>query len=46
VIPKAADGAHLAENAGALRFSLTESQQKQIETAFPLGSRPSTLPMI
>jgi diketogulonate reductase-like aldo/keto reductase len=45
-IPKAADSAHLTENAGALRFSLTESQQQQIEAAFPPGRRPRTLPMI
>jgi diketogulonate reductase-like aldo/keto reductase len=45
-IPKAADTAHLAENAGALRFSLTEAQREQIESAFPLGKRPRSLPMI
>ncbi len=45
-IPKAADSAHLTENAGALRLSLTEPQQQQIEAAFPLGRRPRTLPMI
>jgi diketogulonate reductase-like aldo/keto reductase len=45
-IPKAADLRHVEQNAGALRFRLTEAQEQQISTAFPLGSRPRTLPMI
>jgi diketogulonate reductase-like aldo/keto reductase len=45
-IPKAASLEHIAENAGAGDFHLTEAEITQIDQAFPLGSRPGHLPML
>ncbi len=45
-IPKAATVSHVADNAGALDLVLTEEEIQRIDAAFPLGSRPSTLPTI
>ena len=46
VIPKAADAAHVAENAGAGKLVLSESELAQIDTAFPRGKPRRGLPMI
>ena len=45
-IPKASDPAHCAENAGAGGVHLTEDDIARIDTAFPLGRPPRTLPML
>lgn len=45
-IPKAATPAHVADNAGALNLTLSESDIARIDAAFPRGRRPSSLPMI
>ena len=45
-IPKAADPEHAAENAGAGSLRLTETEIARIETAFPRGPRPRSLPML
>jgi diketogulonate reductase-like aldo/keto reductase len=45
-IPKASDPAHAAENAGAGALELTDAEAAEIERVFPLGSLPSTLPML
>ena len=45
-IPKASSPEHAAENAGAGDLYLTKSELTQIDQAFPLGSRPSRLPML
>ena len=45
-IPKAATPEHAAENAGAGNFRLSEADVEQIDQAFPLGPRPSKLPML
>ena len=45
-IPKASNSEHAAENAMAAEFYLTEAEIARIEEAFPLGSRPSQLPML
>jgi diketogulonate reductase-like aldo/keto reductase len=45
-IPKAASLEHVAENARAAYFHLTEAEITQIDQAFPLGSRPGHLPML
>lgn len=45
-IPKASDPAHAAENAGAGAVELTDAEVAAIERGFPLGSLPSTLPML
>lgn len=46
VIPKAADVAHVNENAGAYSMQLSESDIAKIDAAFPLGKAPRELPMI
>jgi diketogulonate reductase-like aldo/keto reductase len=46
VIPKAADVAHVSENAGAYSMQLSESDIAKIDAAFPLGKAPRELPMI
>jgi diketogulonate reductase-like aldo/keto reductase len=46
VIPKAADIAHLSENAGAMTLELSDSDIARIAAAFPLGKAPRELPMI
>lgn len=45
-IPKASDPDHVAENAGAGDLRLTEAELAQIDEAFPLGPRPSELPVL
>jgi diketogulonate reductase-like aldo/keto reductase len=45
-IPKAARPDHAAENARAGEFQLTSAEIAQIDEAFPVGSRPSQLPML
>lgn len=45
-IPKAADPAHAAENAGAGDLELSEAELARIDQAFPRGSRPRSLPML
>lgn len=45
-IPKASSPEHAAENARAAELDLTEAEIAQIDEAFPLGSRPSQLPML
>ena len=45
-IPKAASPEHAAENARAAEFQLSNAEVAQIDKAFPLGSRPSHLPML
>jgi diketogulonate reductase-like aldo/keto reductase len=46
VIPKAAGLAHVAENAGADSFELSEAEVEKIDAAFPRGRPPRGLPMI
>ncbi|MDP3409484.1 aldo/keto reductase [Bosea sp. (in: a-proteobacteria)] len=45
-IPKAGTQAHVEDNAGALRLTLTDSDLARIDAAFPLGRKPSSLPML
>ncbi len=45
-IPKASSVKHIAENAGAAHLRLTEVDIERIETAFPLGPCPDSLPML
>jgi diketogulonate reductase-like aldo/keto reductase len=45
-IPKAANPAHAEENAGALKLHLPEKDIARIDTAFPRGPRPRSLPML
>ncbi len=45
-IPKAASLAHVEDNAGALRLTLTADELARIGAAFPLGRKPSSLPML
>ncbi len=45
-IPKAANEAHVAQNASAGDLMLTEEEIAKIDQAFPLGRRPRSLPMI
>jgi diketogulonate reductase-like aldo/keto reductase len=45
-IPKAASPEHAAENARAAEFQLTNAEVAEIDDTFPLGSRPSQLPML
>lgn len=45
-IPKAAKAEHSADNSVAGNLKLTKEEIDKIETAFPLGKRPSSLPMI
>ncbi|HEY2465992.1 MAG TPA: aldo/keto reductase [Steroidobacteraceae bacterium] len=46
VIPKAADIAHVTENAGAYSVRLSNSDIAKIDAAFPQGKAPRGLPMI
>ena len=46
VIPKAANLAHVAENAGADAVELSDADIAKIDAAFPLGPAPRGLPMI
>lgn len=45
-IPKAGTQAHVEDNAGALRLTLTEDELARIAAAFPLGRKPASLPML
>jgi diketogulonate reductase-like aldo/keto reductase len=45
-IPKAGTQGHVEDNAGALRLMLTEDELARIGAAFPLGRKPSSLPML
>jgi diketogulonate reductase-like aldo/keto reductase len=45
-IPKAGDPEHAAENAGAGDLRLTAADLARIDSAFPLGPRPRSLPML
>jgi diketogulonate reductase-like aldo/keto reductase len=45
-IPKASTAAHAAENAAAGDLFLTDTELARIDEAFPLGSRPRTLPVL
>jgi diketogulonate reductase-like aldo/keto reductase len=45
-IPKAADAAHVTENAGALSVRLTDLDVARIDAAFPRGKPRRGLPMI
>jgi diketogulonate reductase-like aldo/keto reductase len=46
VIPKAADVAHVTENAGTYNVELSDSDVARIDAAFPRGKAPRDLPMI
>jgi diketogulonate reductase-like aldo/keto reductase len=45
-IPKAANPKHAQDNAVGGHLQLTDADLERIEEAFPLGRRPSSLPMI
>jgi diketogulonate reductase-like aldo/keto reductase len=45
-IPKASSTEHVEENAGAGALDLSAAELAQIDAAFPLGSRPRSLPML
>jgi diketogulonate reductase-like aldo/keto reductase len=45
-IPKSASPAHTADNAAAADIALTAAEIAQLESAFPRGARPRSLPMI
>lgn len=45
-IPKAGRIAHVEDNAGALDLTLSETEIARIDTAFPRGRKPASLPMI
>jgi len=45
-IPKASSAEHAAENAGAGGLVLSESEIAALDTAFPRGPKPRSLPMI
>jgi diketogulonate reductase-like aldo/keto reductase len=45
-IPKASNSAHAEENADAGALHLSEDDLARINAAFPLGSRPRSLPML
>lgn len=45
-IPKAASEAHVVQNAAAGDLILNREELEQIDRAFPLGRRPSSLPML
>jgi diketogulonate reductase-like aldo/keto reductase len=46
VIPKTGQAVHAAENARAGDVKLTETEISRIDTAFPRGRKPRSLPMI
>ena len=46
VIPKAASMAHVTENAGAARLTLSPGQIEALDAAFPRGKRRRGLPML
>ena len=43
-IPKAASATHATENAGAVALELSDAELRRIDTAFPRGTRPRSLP--
>lgn len=45
-IPKSADPKHAADNAAACNLKLSKADIEKLESAFPLGRRPGSLPMI
>lgn len=45
-IPKAARAEHVADNAGALKLRLSDSEIARIDAAFPRGPKPRSLPML
>lgn len=45
-IPKAGRVAHVEDNAGALNLALSEAEIARIDSAFPRGRKPASLPMI
>jgi diketogulonate reductase-like aldo/keto reductase len=45
-IPKASNPEHAEENAGAGALHLSDAETAKIDTAFPLGPRPRSLPML
>jgi diketogulonate reductase-like aldo/keto reductase len=45
-IPKAADSAHVAENAASGGLRLTDAELARIDAAFPRGPRRRGLPML
>jgi len=45
-IPRASSVEHAAQNAGAAQLRLTKADVERVEAAFPLGPRPSRLPML
>lgn len=45
-IPKAASLRHVEDNAGALELRLSEAEIARIDTAFPRGPKPHSLPML
>ena len=45
-IPKASNPEHAEENAGAATLNLSAAELAKIDAAFPLGSRPRSLPML
>ena len=45
-IPKTANPEHAEENAGAGAVHLSDAELARIDAAFPLGSRPRSLPML
>jgi len=46
LIPKSANLQHLAANAEAAAITLSDGEIAQISAAFPLGRKPSSLPML
>ena len=46
LIPKSADVAHISDNAGAGSLRLDTHDIAQLDAAFPLGRKPSSLPML
>jgi diketogulonate reductase-like aldo/keto reductase len=45
-IPKASNPEHAAENAAAAKLHLSDGDLSEIETAFPLGPQPRSLPTL
>ncbi|EYF05528.1 Hypothetical protein CAP_3076 [Chondromyces apiculatus DSM 436] len=45
-IPKASRPEHVEDNARAAALTLSPEEQLRLETAFPLGMRPASLPML
>ncbi len=45
-IPKAAQGEHADENAGAGKLALSKEEMERIDAAFPVGPPPAVLPTL